>query len=85
MPYDQWKERYKTQILYDVNKCQVTYIATYFQCKLDALLNLPFKAMFVIYKIILNTNKQCLEVVTSNFVLNMIFSSMLSIFELYQQ
>jgi hypothetical protein len=63
MSYDQLKERYKTQILYHVNKCRVTCIATCFQCKLNTLLN------------ILNTNKWCLVFVMSNFVLNMIFSS----------
>jgi hypothetical protein len=57
MSYDQLKERCKAQILYYVNKCQVTYIATCIQCELDTLLNLPFKATFVIYKFIMNTNK----------------------------
>jgi hypothetical protein len=49
------------------------------------LLKLTFKATFFIYKFILNTNKRCLLFVTSSFVLNMIFSSMLSIFELCQR
>jgi hypothetical protein len=39
----------------------------------------------LIYKFILNTNKRYLVFITSNFVLNMIFSSMLSIFEFCQQ
>jgi hypothetical protein len=73
IPCDQWKERCKAQILYHVNKCRVTYTAMHFQCGLDTLSILPFKATFVIYKFILNTNKQCLVFVTSNFVLNMIF------------
>jgi hypothetical protein len=85
MSYHQLKERYKAQILYHVNKYQVTYINTCFQCGLNTLLNLPFKATLFIYKFILNTNKWCLVFATSNFILNMIFSSMLPIFELCQQ
>jgi hypothetical protein len=56
MSCDQLKERCTAQILYHVNKCRVTYIATCFQCQLDTLLNLPFKATFMIYKFNLNTN-----------------------------
>jgi hypothetical protein len=37
------------------------------------------------FKFILNTNKRCLVFATSSFILNMIFSSMLSIFELCQR
>jgi hypothetical protein len=85
MPYDHLKERYKAHILYHVNKCQVTYIATCIQCRLDTLLNLQLKATFFTYKFIMNTDKRCLAFATSGFVLNMTFSSMLSIFELCQR
>jgi hypothetical protein len=36
------KERYKPQM----NKGRLTYIATCIQCRLDTLLNLPFKSIF---------------------------------------
>ena len=65
------------------NKCEVTYITTCIQCRLDTLLNLPFKATFLIYNFILNTNKRYLVFVMSSFVLNITFCSMLSIFELF--
>jgi hypothetical protein len=82
MSYDQLKERYKAQILYYVNMYRFTYIATYIQCELqDTLLNLPFKFTFLIDKFILNTNIRCLVFATSSFHLNIIFSSILSIFE----
>jgi hypothetical protein len=85
MSYDQLKERYKAQMLYYVNMGRVTYIATCIQCRLDTLLNLPFEVTFLIYQFILNISKRCLVFATSYFVLNMIFSSMLSIFELCQR
>jgi hypothetical protein len=70
MPCDQLKEEYKAQILYHVNLYR-----TRFQCGLN----------LHIHKFILNTNKRCLVFVMSNFVLNIMFSSMLSNFELCQQ
>jgi hypothetical protein len=48
MSYDQVNERHKAQILYHVNKYRVTNI-----CELNALLNLPFKALLLIYNFIL--------------------------------
>jgi hypothetical protein len=82
MSCDQLKEKCIAKNLYHVNKFRVTYIAMCFQCQLNTQLNLAFKATFLIYKFFLNTNKRCLVFVKSNFVLNMIFPSMLSIFEL---
>jgi hypothetical protein len=75
MSYDQLKEEYKAQILYYVNKCQLTSITT---C-INTLLNVTF----LNYKFILNTNKRCPVFATPSFALNMIFSSMLSMCLVY--
>jgi hypothetical protein len=40
MSYDQLDERYKAVILYHVNKCPVTYMATCFQCGLSYVFDL---------------------------------------------
>jgi hypothetical protein len=50
---DQLKERCKAQMLYYVNTGRLTYIVTCCQCQygLDSILNLSFKARFVIYMI----------------------------------
>jgi hypothetical protein len=60
------KERYNAQILYHVNKCK----ATCFQCGLDTLLNLPFKAICDLR--VHSEHKQYLVFVTSKFISNMI-------------
>jgi hypothetical protein len=44
--YNQPKERYKVQMLYYVDKGGLSYIATCIQCRLDTVLNLPFKSIF---------------------------------------
>jgi hypothetical protein len=83
--YDQLKERYKGQFQYHVNTFRFTYVATCIhQCGLDTLLSLPFMSTFLIYQFLLTTNKRCLVFSTFSFDLNIIFSSMLSIFELCQ-
>jgi hypothetical protein len=75
MSYDQLKERCKSHILYRGKK----NVESPIQYELDTLSNLPFKVTFLIYNVILNTNKRCLVFSTSGFVLNLIYSSMLSI------
>jgi hypothetical protein len=85
MSYDQLKERCKALILYYVNTYRVTCTATCIQCWLDTLLNLPFNSTLLSYKFILKTNKRYLVFATSRFVLIIIFSRMLSIFELCQR
>jgi hypothetical protein len=45
VPYAKLKERYKPQMLYYVNTGRLTYIATFIQCNLGTLLNLPFKSI----------------------------------------
>jgi hypothetical protein len=86
MSYDQLKEKYKAKILYRVNTYQFIYIATCIQRGLDTPLKpVTFKSTILIYKFILNTNKWCLVFVMFSFDLNIIFSSKLSIFELWQR
>jgi hypothetical protein len=41
------KERYKAQILYDVNMYRFTYFTMCIQYGLDTLLNLPFRSTFL--------------------------------------
>jgi hypothetical protein len=76
MSYD----HYKGQICYHVNKCRVTYMAKCFQCGLKSAIQ--SYGFFFTYKFILNTYIRFVAFVTPNFALNIIFSSMLSTFEL---
>jgi hypothetical protein len=69
-------------MLYYVDTGRVTYIAMCIQCGLDTF---HLKLLFLFKKFIQNTIKRCLVFATSYFVLKMLFSSMLSSYELSQR